>query len=91
MCLNKMVCSIPNPRKLPTRSADDREGHGVTQHVRRPAPSSVCGERGRRRGGVSPRKQTVALVIDTVKGTNPALKKPSNIPEIYAKMFGRIH
>ena len=27
----------------------------------------------------------------TVKGTNPALKKPSNIPEIYAKMFGRIH
>ena len=21
------------------------------------------------------------------KGTNPALKKPSNIPEIYAKMF----
>ena len=22
------------------------------------------------------------------KGTNPALKKPSNIPEIYAKMFG---
>ena len=26
-----------------------------------------------------------------VKGTNPALKKPSNIPEIYAKMFGRIH
>ena len=26
-----------------------------------------------------------------VKGTNPGLKKPSNIPEIYAKMFGRIH
>ena len=26
-----------------------------------------------------------------IKGTNPALKKPSNIPEIYAKMFGRIH
>ena len=26
-----------------------------------------------------------------VKGTNPVLKKPSNIPEIYAKMFGRIH
>ena len=26
-----------------------------------------------------------------VKGTNPALKKPSNIPEIYAKMFGRLH
>ena len=25
------------------------------------------------------------------KGTNPALKKPSNIPEIYAKMFGRSH
>ena len=28
---------------------------------------------------------------DAFKGTNPALKKPSNIPEIYAKMFGRIH
>ena len=27
----------------------------------------------------------------TLKGTNPALKKPSNIPEIYAKMFGRFH
>ena len=26
-----------------------------------------------------------------IQGTNPALKKPSNIPEIYAKMFGRIH
>ena len=26
-----------------------------------------------------------------VKGTNPALKKPSNIPEIFAKMFGRFH
>ena len=26
-----------------------------------------------------------------LKGTNPALKKPSNIPEIYAKMFGRFH
>ena len=25
------------------------------------------------------------------KGTNPALKKPSNIPEIYAKMFDRFH
>ena len=25
------------------------------------------------------------------KGTNPALKKSSNIPEIYAKMFGRFH
>ena len=29
--------------------------------------------------------------LDEFKGTNPALKKPSNIPEIYAKMFGRIH
>ena len=28
---------------------------------------------------------------DHVKGTNPALKKSSNIPEIYAKMFGRFH
>ena len=26
-----------------------------------------------------------------VKGTNPAMKKSSNIPEIYAKMFGRFH
>ena len=26
-----------------------------------------------------------------IKGTNPALKKPSNIPEIYVKMFGRFH
>ena len=26
-----------------------------------------------------------------LKGTNPSLKKPSNIPEIYAKMFGRFH
>ena len=25
------------------------------------------------------------------KGTNPPLKKSSNIPEIYAKMFGRFH
>ena len=25
------------------------------------------------------------------KGTNPALKKSSNIPKIYAKMFGRFH
>ena len=25
------------------------------------------------------------------KGTNPALKKSSNIPEIYAKMLGRFH
>ena len=30
-------------------------------------------------------------INDFVKGTNPALKKPSNIPEIYAKMFGRFH
>ena len=30
------------------------------------------------------------LIVE-VKGTNPALKKPSNIPEIYAKMFGRFH
>ena len=31
----------------------------------------------------------VASIV--LKGTNPALKKPSNIPEIYAKMFGRFH
>ena len=29
--------------------------------------------------------------VKRLKGTNPALKKPSNIPEIYAKMFGRFH
>ena len=29
--------------------------------------------------------------VIALKGTNPALKKPSNIPEIYAKMFGRFH
>ena len=26
-----------------------------------------------------------------LKGTNPPLKKSLNIPEIYAKMFGRFH
>ena len=31
------------------------------------------------------------LLMKWFKGTNPALKKPSNIPEIYAKMFGRFH
>ena len=31
------------------------------------------------------------LELELIKGTNPALKKPSNIPEIYAKMFGRFH
>ena len=30
-------------------------------------------------------------IANKFKGTNPALKKPSNMPEIYAKMFGRIH
>ena len=29
--------------------------------------------------------------LSNLKGTNPALKKPSNISEIYAKMFGRFH
>ena len=33
----------------------------------------------------------VHSVRTSFKGTNPALKKPSNIPEIYAKMFGRFH
>ena len=37
----------------------------------------------------------VELCLDfqvfSFKGTNPALKKPSNIPEIYTKMFGRFH
>ena len=28
---------------------------------------------------------------ERLKGTNPALKKSSNIPEIYAKMFGGLH
>ena len=31
------------------------------------------------------------VMLIMFKGTNPALKKPSNIPEIYAKMFGRFH
>ena len=31
------------------------------------------------------------LYFLSLKGTNPASKKPSNIPEIYAKMFGRFH
>ena len=40
--------------------------------------------------------QTLHTLLDQhhlalLKGTNPALKKPSNIPEIYPKMFGRIH
>ena len=26
-----------------------------------------------------------------VKGTNPAMKKSSNIPKIYAEMFGRFY
>ena len=47
-------------------------------------------------GGHSPPPPGRAKVAQTpgrarVKGTNPALKKPSNIPELYAKMFGRIH
>ena len=33
----------------------------------------------------------LCYVAMSIKGTNPALKKPSNIPEIYAKMFGRFH
>ena len=37
-----------------------------------------------------PRPHMTPLLRE-LKGTNPALKKPSNIPEIYAKMFGRIH
>ena len=37
-------------------------------------------------------EKDLGVHIDTdLKGTNPALKKPSNIPEIYAKMFGRFH
>ena len=35
--------------------------------------------------------QITAVIQYEFKGTNPALKKPSNIPEIYAKMFGRFH
>ena len=35
----------------------------------------------------------ISLDIITIylKGTNPPLKKSLNIPEIYAKMFGRFH
>ena len=44
-----------------------------------------------------PRRDLESVAFETtfvqiiLKGTNPALKKPSNIPEIYAKMFGRFH
>ena len=31
------------------------------------------------------------LTTAYIKGTNPALKKSLNIPEIYAEMFGRFH
>ena len=41
--------------------------------------------------GVRESIQHVFLHCSAVKGTNPALKKPSNIPEIYAKIFGRFH
>ena len=34
---------------------------------------------------------SVAFHSVPFKGTNAALKKSSNIPEIYAKMFGRFH
>ena len=30
-------------------------------------------------------------ITSVFKGTNSPLKKSSNIPEIYAKMFGRFH
>ena len=33
----------------------------------------------------------IFVIIRHVKGTNPSLKKSLNIPEIYAKMFGRFH
>ena len=39
----------------------------------------------------APKRDTIVEKLRNVKGTNPALKKPSNIPEIYAKMFGRFH
>ena len=45
-------------------------------------------------GSAAPEIQTdtpISIIPVFVKGTNPALKKPSNIPEIYAKMFGRFH
>ena len=38
-----------------------------------------------------PYSLTEVVLSPIVKGTNPALKKSSNIPEIYAKMFGRFH
>ena len=38
-----------------------------------------------------PEEVVSATSTNSFKGTNPALKKPSNIPEIYAKMFGRFH
>ena len=39
----------------------------------------------------SPASASAADGEQIIKGTNPALKKSSNIPEIYAKMFGRFH
>ena len=38
-----------------------------------------------------PAKAKLVEFLDSFKGTNPALKKPSNILEMYAKMFGRFH
>ena len=40
---------------------------------------------------VKEEKEDVASKPGFIKGTNPALKKSSNIPETYAKMFGSFH
>ena len=40
---------------------------------------------------VSSRSTLTKVVMSDIKRTNPALKKSSNIPEIYAKIFGRFH
>ena len=75
-----MKIYLYSPRAL----ADDvREGKQITKGSRA-AQYADC------TWSEDDREQTT-LKRSLVKGTNPALKKPSNIPEIYAKMFGRFY
>ena len=63
-------------------SSEQKPGHKTVSLVPEPRP----------RYKRSLRELLLSLVtVAQLKGTNPALKKPSNIPEIYAKMFGRFH
>ena len=57
------------------------------------SPSTISSDRGSAngRGGGTKVRWVLESHSQFIKGTNPALKKPSNIPEIYAKMFGRFH